>query len=122
MAYLDLDNMFAAPVTSRAARVDGRTGFSALEWHVIAIAKADGLGSLAVPGRFARALRVIFATPARSPLADARLEALRRLAVHAWHGPVAPPAIEIERCRAAGFHRGQIETLVAHVAGLRTPG
>ncbi|MET0375131.1 MAG: hypothetical protein ABW128_12865 [Rhizorhabdus sp.] len=42
MAYLDLDNMFASPVTSRAqtaaAAAPAPTGFSELEWSVIALA------------------------------------------------------------------------------------
>lgn len=119
MAYLDLDNAFAAPIASRGARIEGRTGFSPLEWTVIALARHDSLRSLATPGRFDRVMRTIFGLPTRAPLADPRLEALRRLAVLAWHHGVAVPANEVERGMTAGFQRSQIETLVGRVAGLR---
>lgn len=131
MAYLDLDNMFAAPVASRGrvaspGRVDSRdtqvasdTGFSALEWNVIALAKNDSLRSLARPGRLDHVIRLVIGTSPRPHLADPRLEALRRLAVHAWRRGFALPVAEIERFLAAGFHRSQIETLVERVTGLR---
>lgn len=123
MAYLDLDNMFAAPAGSRsgvAAKV--QTGFSALEWRVIALAKRDGLGSLGQPGKMSRAIRSLFGIGTASRLADQRLEALRRLAVHAWHRGFALPTTEIHRFIAAGFSEAQIETLVVSVTGLRAGG
>jgi hypothetical protein len=62
MAYLDLDNMFASPVTSRAQAVaaPAPTGFSALEWSVIALAKRDTLRSLSGPSRISRAMGSLF--------------------------------------------------------------
>lgn len=124
MAYLDLDNLFAAPVTSRradiAAPVD--SGFSALEWSVIALAKRDTLRSLARPGRLSRAFGGLFGIGATSLLADPRLETLRRVAVHAWRRGFALPVAEIDRFLAEGFNEAQLETLVASVTGLRVGG
>jgi hypothetical protein len=117
MAYLDLDNLFAAPAGSASGSrvITARTGFSALEWNVILLARNDSVASLSSRGRVARALGAIFGIAAQAPLADPRLEALRRIAVHAWRKGLALPAAEIERFVAAGFHRAQIDTLIARV-------
>lgn len=121
MAYLDLDNAFAAPGMSRTMVVKApvTAGFSALEWSVIALAKRDTLRSLARPGRLSRAMGSLFGFGTASALADPRLEALRRLAVHAWHRGFALPVAEVERFVAAGFAAAQVETLVVSVTGLR---
>ncbi|MBJ6121806.1 hypothetical protein [Sphingomonas mollis] len=121
MAYLDLDNAFAAPGMSRAMVVKApvAAGFSALEWSVIALAKRDTLRSLARPSRLSRAMGSLFGFGTASALADPRLEALRRLAVHAWHRGFALPVAEVERFVAAGFAAAQVETLVVSVTGLR---
>ena len=120
MAYLDLDNAFAAPARSRAQEIAAPLpGFTALEWSVIALAKNDTMGSLATPGRMSRALGGVFGLSTASRLADPKLEALRRLAVHAWRRGFALPMAEINNFIASGFVEGQIETLVASVTGMR---
>ena len=121
MAYLDLDNMFASPVTSRtqAVAAPAPTGFSALEWSVIALAKRDTLRSLAGPSRMSRAMGSLFGLSTASRLADPRLEALRRLSVYAWRRGFALPMAEIQGFLAAGFVEAQIETLVESVTGMR---
>lgn len=121
MAYLDLDNMFAAPACARASRVEAepQAGFSALEWSVIALAKRDTLRSLQGTGRMSRALGSLFGLGTASRLADPRLEALRRAAVYAWRRGFALPMAEIERFREAGFVDTQLETLVVSVTGMR---
>ncbi|MEN2786349.1 hypothetical protein ACFOKI_06250 [Sphingomonas qilianensis] len=122
MAYLDLDNMFPAPARCRAESATGTTvstGFTALEWSVIALARNDSLSSLATPGRMSRAIGSVFGLGTKSRLADPRLEALRRLAVYAWRRGFALPIDEIRNFVAAGFSEAQIETLVTSVTGLR---
>ena len=127
MAYLDLDQMFPAPARSRTTQQDAaRTeaaaalpGFSALEWSVIALAKHDTLASLATPGRLSRALGSVFGLGTASRLADPRLDALRRIAVHAWRRGFALPMAEINRFVAAGYAEAQIETLVTSITGQR---
>ena len=131
VAYLDLDNMFAAPKCSgartgkrMAAESLGDRGecvgtFSALEWSVIALAKRDTLRSLAVPGRLSRAMGSLFGLSTSSRLADPQLEALRRIAVHAWRRGFAVPKDEITRFHYAGFTDAQLETLVVSVTGMR---
>ncbi len=121
MAYLDIDNMFAAPVRSRGAQsvATKEAGFSALEWSVIAVSRRDSLATLEEPSRMSRAIGSLFGFGTTSRLADARLEALRRLAVHAWRRGYALPQAEIDRFIEAGFTIDQAETLVASVTGDR---
>ncbi len=103
--------------TSSARTGPPPAGFSALEWSVIALAGHDSLDSLAKAGRLSRAAGSVFGLGAESRLADPRLEALRRLAVHAWHQGVALPVAEIQNFIAAGFAAAQAETLVRSVSG-----
>lgn len=124
MAYLDHANAFAAgnsqPVPASWTIQDGETSeFSALEWTVIALARRDGIASIGTPGPVARAFGSLFGLGRKSTLADPRLEALRRLAVHAWHRGYRLPVSEIKRFLAAGFSTGQYETLLASVASQR---
>ena len=118
MAYLDIDNLYAAPVARTAAvrpAVTAPAGFSALEWSVIALAKRDSIASLGTPSRMSRALGSLFGFGETSRLAEPRLEALRRIAVYAWRRGHALPVSEIGLFTAAGFTMAQVETLVASV-------
>ena len=126
MAYLDIDNMFAAPVRSRGAQSDAAgaatataSGFSALEWSVIAVSRRDSIASLEDPSRMSRAIGSLFGFGTTSRLADPKLEALRRVAVYAWRRGYALPQAEIDRFVEAGFTIDQAETLVASVTGDR---
>lgn len=124
MAYIDHASTFsiggAEPTPAPwAAKEEGRTDFSALEWTVIALARRDRISSLSEPGPLARALGSLFGLGRQSTLADPRLEALRRLAVHAWHRGYKLPVSEIKRFLSAGFSAGQYETLLASVAAKR---
>lgn len=125
MAYLDIDNMFAAPVTrgtaraTQAAETVETDSFSPIEWSVIAVSRRDKIASLDGPGRMSRALGSLFGFGAKSRLADTRLEALRRLAVHAWRRGYALPQAEVDQFIDAGFTLSQAETLVASVTGER---
>ncbi|MDB5712689.1 MAG: hypothetical protein JWO15_86 [Sphingomonadales bacterium] len=126
MAYIDTSDAFALPAESIAASsnavsfADGaRSTFTALEWSVIALAKRDSLNSLKTPGRLARAMGSVFGRGTQSRLADPKLEALRRLAIHAWRRGFALPVSELEEFVAAGFTMDKAEILLASVAGDR---
>lgn len=122
MAYLDLHNIFtpaAAAPGLTTVEPDRRSDLSALEWNVVALARRDGLASLGEPGRLARALGGLFGFGAQSQLADPKLEALRRLAVHAWHRGYALPVSQLDAFVAAGYTMDQAETLLASVTGAR---
>lgn len=111
----------ASPRTEGAPRpVEvARTGFSALEWSVIALAERDPLASLAAPGRLSLAMGSLFGGASNPRLADFRLEALRRFAVLAWDRGYALPPSEFAAFRAAGFGSGQTETLLGSIARRR---
>jgi alkylhydroperoxidase family enzyme len=117
MAYInfsefqpELNTREAAPAVERAS------GFSGLEWSVIALAQRDRLGSLRQPGRIATALGTLFGAWQNPRLADGRLEALRRIAVLAWHKSYALPVSELRAFLAAGFSAEQYEMLQASIS------
>jgi hypothetical protein len=120
MAYLNFAALQGSPTAVPAdmlAAPRTETGFSALEWQVVAIAQHDRLSSLEAPGRLSVALGMIFGGQRANPkLADPRLEALRRMAVLAWHRGYAVPRPEIRAFYAAGFTVEQHETLLASIS------
>jgi hypothetical protein len=123
MAYMDLNQAFSGGVPLSAIEpvaAPTETGFSGIEWSVIALAARDKLSSLTEPGRVSRALGGLFGLGSTSRLADPRLEALRQMAVQAWHHGYLLPASEIGRFIAAGFNLDQFETLLASVAPRRS--
>jgi hypothetical protein len=95
------------------------SGFSALEWLVVALARRDSLGSLRTPGRIGSALSRIFGGRNESRLANARLEALRRFAVFAWHRGHNVPPSELAAFREAGFSPNQAETVLESILSTR---
>ncbi len=116
MAYLNFSELHGSPV-AMPADVLPATGFSALEWQVVAIAQHDRLASLEKPGRLSVALGMIFGGDSPNPkLADQKLEALRRLSVLAWHRGYTLPRHEIRAFHEAGFTPEQYETLLASIS------
>jgi hypothetical protein len=106
------------PIHDAVPAVDQTVRFSALEWLVVALAERDSLSSLRTPGRIGTALARLFGSSERR-LANPQLEALRRLAVHAWHHGHNVPPSELAAFRAAGFSTGQAETLLDNILGRR---
>jgi hypothetical protein len=120
MAYLNFSALEGSPVAV-PADIDvaprTHTGLSALEWQVVAIAQHDRLSSLEKPGKLATALGMVFGGQRPNPaLADTRLEALRRLAVHAWHKGYTVPRAAIRAFHEVGFTTEQYETLLASIS------
>lgn len=116
MAYLDVrdpDTMFSR------ARTATRAAFERAEWQVIMIAQKDGLASLSEPGWLVRLASRLFGGRVTRPLADPRLEALRRFAVLAWHYSYALPASAIEGVRSMGYSDEQLELALAKISTSR---
>ena len=127
MAYLDFreaelsgarHGSLIAPrvVESRVADVS----FSQLESLVIALAQGDSVRSLRAPGRFRRIVARLFGSRLESPLADRRLEALRRLAVFAWRDSFNVPPSELAAFREAGFSTDHAELLLESILASRS--
>lgn len=129
MAYLNFDPLqgslpatttlsapVADPVTTAADESNSAAGrLSALEWSVVALARKDSLSSLRAPGRLSAAMATLF-RQSNPRLADGKLEALRRIAVLAWHHSFQVPASELRAFFDAGFTVGQYETMMASIA------
>lgn len=88
---------------------------TALEWSVVAMAERDGLSSLREPGRVGRALISLFGLTPANKLANPQLEALRRVAVHAWRSSWNIPDSELKAFLAAGYSMDQYELLQASI-------
>lgn len=99
-----------APVVPQPARL------SALEWSIVAMAEQDDLSSLRKPGRFWSALNSVFGMGRATPLANDRLEALRRVAVLAWRHRWNVPKSELSAFVANGFSLDQYELLQVSIS------
>jgi hypothetical protein len=84
---------------------------SALEWSIVAMAERDGLSSIREPSRFIAALGAIFGIKRPNRLANEGLEALRRIAILAWHYGWNVPKSELAAFLAAGFSTDQFELI-----------
>ena len=120
MAYINFSE-FQPELRTRDATTATKAvnGFSGLEWSVIALAQRDRLASLRHPGRIATALGALFGAWQNPRLADSRLEALRRIAVLAWHKSYAVPVSELRAFLAAGFSAEQYEMLQTSISRAR---
>jgi hypothetical protein len=92
---------------------------TALEWSVVALAEKDSISSLREPGRFLSALGSLFGVRRQNRLANDRLEALRRIAVHAWHYRWNVPDSELQEFLAAGFSLDQYQLLQISIGQAR---
>lgn len=90
--------------------------FAPLELRVIALAEADPVASIGAPSRFARFFERWFGFKRPNPLADERLEALRRFAVLARVTGGRLPAEEVKHFLAAGFSLLQARALQRRAA------
>lgn len=123
MAYLEFAECGGAgaaiAATSAYEALCPAPRFSALEWWVIAAAQRDRLTSLDAPGPVARLLGALFPSNDDDGDADPRIEALRRMAVLAWHKSYVIPKWEIEGFRRAGFTLDHYELLQASIASAK---
>ena len=107
-----------APYFQPASKVSNIVGtaapvarLSALEWSVVAMAERDGLSSIREPGRLVSALNALFGIKRPNRLANDGLEALRRIAILAWHYGWDVPKSELREFLAAGFSTDQFELI-----------
>jgi hypothetical protein len=99
--------------------VEAPPRLSALEWSIVAMAEQDGLASLREPGRFLSALNSLFGVRPPNRLANERLEALRRIAVMAWHHRWNVPKSELNAFLKAGFTLDEYELIQTSIGQSR---
>jgi hypothetical protein len=90
--------------------------FGPLEIQVIRLAEADPVASIGAPSRFAAFFERWLGIERPKPLADSRLEALRRFAVLARVTGGQLPIDEVRSFTAAGFTQLQARTLQRRAA------
>lgn len=103
-------------ISQRRPRPVGAPGneLTGTEWEIVEMASWDGPRSLHPNGWLARIETVLFGDAAL-PLANARLEALRRFAVKAWFWKQLRDS-DIAAVLDAGFAAQDIRRIVDHVA------
>ena len=89
-----------------------------LEWKVVEIARTDGPRSINPDGPIARFLKIFFGLPVARPLANKRVEALRRFCVRAWHWNLIRTN-DVRPLIDAGYSTADVSRILAHVAGYR---
>ena len=124
MAYLDPADVFlqgnalpfAMPTDFLSEPVEPNS-FEHTEWAVIALARQDGLSSLQEPRR-SKVGRLLFGRPRSYTLAAERLEALRRLAVEAWHRPRDISVAALGAFISVGYTSAQLALLLSTTGAL----
>lgn len=115
-------NLIAAPET--AAMVGTATSLparlSALEWSVVAMAERSRLSSIREPSRFISALNALFGIKRPNRLANDKLEALRRIAILAWHHGWNVPKSELAAFLGAGFSADHFELIQNSIGEARS--
>ena len=126
MAFIDFSDAAhtALPAlnSSVAPRMPAESLLSRLERRVVELAREDGLTSL-IPQRPRRWLaRFVFGpTPPSKMLANEELEALRQLAVQAWHHGYTLPVSAIREAEAAGHSEAKVGAVIDFIGRLRAP-
>ncbi|WP_159978828.1 MULTISPECIES: hypothetical protein [unclassified Novosphingobium] len=95
---------------------------SALEHRVVALARQDGLGTLRPHRKRGWLSRLVLGpTPPSAMLANEQLEALRRLAVYAWHQGYTLPVSALKEARAAGHSEAKIGAVIDIIGRSKAP-
>jgi hypothetical protein len=112
MAFIDFRAIEGTALEMRPAALPALTAhasteaedLSPFEWRVVQLAKEDGRDTLVPRRKRGWFGRLIFGPqPPSRELANERLEALRRLAVHAWHDGYLVPVSAIKDAVRMGY-------------------
>src|SRR5262249_2300976 len=93
-------------------------GLGSLEWDTIEIARRDGPRSFNPDGWYARLIRTAFGVEIARPLANDRLEALRRFSVPAWFWDLVRTR-DMRAFFAAGFSSNDAWRILSYVSAHR---
>jgi len=120
MAFIDFTD--AALLTLPTIAGDANVLLTPLEQRVVALARGEGLDSLRPPRKRSWLARVVLGpTPPSKILANEGLEALRRLAVLAWHHGYRLPASAMREARQAGHSEHKIGAVIDLIGRSREP-
>jgi hypothetical protein len=112
---------FPAPrLAASIVGIDPPARLSPLEWSIVAMAEQYRISSLREPGRFLSALSSLFGVRRANRLANDRLEALRRIAVLAWHYRWNVPKSELHEVLETGFSLDQYELIQKSIGQARS--
>lgn len=115
MAYMSFTPWESAGAAVSPATVEDAADFSPLELRVIALGERSDVSQEIVQGsRVGRFLERAFGIKPVRPLANPRLENLRRFASLARYHPDQLSQDEIETLRSAGFTAGQAYGLLGY--------
>jgi|GEM_PF-2248717 len=113
MAYLNFSPLEGE---ARGATASDAGRFSPIELKVIALAeRLDAIREIAPQSRLGRFMEWAFGVRLARPLADQRLESLRRFASLARHHADAIAQADVERFVNAGYSTGQAYGLLAYL-------
>lgn len=119
MAFLDVSPLAGE---SRSASAADASRFSPTELRVIDLAqRVDAAGEINPQGRVGRFVEWALGIRLARPLADPRLESLRRFASLARYHPGDVGDEDVDRFIAAGYSRGQAYGLLAYLGGRHGP-
>jgi hypothetical protein len=113
LARLEPDDAAVVALPARAALQP--TGFTALEWSIVRLARIDDLWTIRPMGLVRRFWNALVGR-VNPVLANPRLEALRRMAVLSWHFGFTVPGEAIADFLSEGFSIAQYELLVTSIA------
>lgn len=109
-----------APVAAPVAAAN--EPLSRFERRIVELAREDGLDTLKPQRKRGWFARLIFGPQPPSPmLANEQLEALRRLAVQAWHHGYTLPASVMKEARVAGHSEAKIGAVIDFIGRSRAP-
>lgn len=96
----------------------GKGSLSDFDWKVVKVARRDGPRSLDPDSFLSRFARIFFGLPVPAPLANERLEALRRFCVRAWHWDLVR-SNDLRALIGAGYSTADARRILAYVANRR---
>jgi hypothetical protein len=115
MRHENLQIEVAEPWVGPIGASNDNQSLSYHEWAVVDMARQDGPRSTNPNSLFNSLLRTLFGVSIPRPLANDRLEALRRFAVAAWYRAELR-ARDLGALFAAGFSSNDAARIIAHVA------
>jgi len=117
MAFIDFSQGTRQSAVAGTAGSNAAERFTAIERRVIAIARGEDVA--AEGSAMAHGLAKLLGIRRKPPLADPRLEALRRFASQAFHHPDRLGDADMAAFAGAGFSPGHARLLIASARGRR---